>query len=77
MPEPSSPKPQVVGLHVQLTPEQHRWLKRQAAELPRGKVAHVIRALVDMAQDDDKLAQELRRRLEGLAARQPGEPAED
>lgn len=67
MPEPSSPKPQVVGLHVQLTPDQHRWLKRQAAELPRGKVAHVIRVLVDMARDDDDLAQRMRRRLEHLA----------
>jgi hypothetical protein len=58
----------VVGLHVQVSPEQHRWIKGMAAQLPRGKVAHVVRALIELTREDAALEARLAQRLEELDA---------
>lgn len=56
----------VVGLHAQVSPDQHQWVKLMAARQSRGKVAHVIRELIDMTRSDPVLESQLAKRLEEL-----------
>lgn len=56
----------VVGLHAQVSPDQHQWVKVMASRQPRGKVAHVVRELIEMTREDSVLEAQLAKRLEEL-----------